>query len=56
MGNPSNTRRIIPSLPTNYTGKLWYFISNGSSQANAIQGLGAGINGDLYFFMNENLT
>ncbi|CAF3514901.1 unnamed protein product [Rotaria socialis] len=56
MGNPSNTRRIIPSLPTNYTGKLWYFISNGSSQANAIQGLGAGINGDLYFFMSENLT
>ncbi|CAF1411094.1 unnamed protein product [Adineta steineri] len=54
MGNPSNSRRMVPSIPTNFTGKSWRIIFNNSSQAKAIQGTGAGSNGDLYFFISNN--
>ncbi|UJR29766.1 hypothetical protein I4U23_017314 [Adineta vaga] len=54
MGNPSNTRRIIPSIPTNFTGKSWTMSFNSSSQDKTIQGTAAGLNGDLYFFVREN--
>lgn len=53
-GNPSNTRLIIPSLPTNFTGKSWLYSYMSSAQDIAIQGTATGINGDLYLFVSEN--
>jgi hypothetical protein len=37
-GNPSNTRRIIPSLSTNYTGQSWIYKYISSAQDIATQG------------------
>ena len=53
-GNPSNSRRLIPSLPTNFTRKSWLFSYMSSAQDIAIQGTAVGINGDLYLFVSQN--
>jgi hypothetical protein len=53
-GNPSNTRRIIPSLSTNYTGQSWVYKYMSSAQDIATQGTAVAINGDLDLFVSED--
>ncbi len=54
MGNPCNTRRIIPSMPTNFSGQSWHVIYNSSTLNMPIKGMGVGVSGDLYIFSSEN--
>lgn len=56
MGNPCNTHRRIPSIPTNYTGKSWQLIFNASRSIMSVPGMAAGINGDLYIFTGDNAS
>jgi hypothetical protein len=52
-GNSQNTYRIVPSMATNYSKKPWTYEYNLTSQDVTQFGQGAGINGDLYFFLSE---
>ncbi|CAF1030554.1 unnamed protein product [Rotaria sordida] len=52
MGNACNTRRMIPSIPTNYSGKPWQQILYNTT----IQGIGTATTGDLYLFLSDNRT
>ncbi|CAF1253756.1 unnamed protein product [Adineta steineri] len=54
MGNARNTRRLIPSLATEFNGSTWTTIFNSSSQDATVFGAGAGINGDLYLFVTDS--
>lgn len=54
MGNARNTRRLIPSLSTDYNGNSWNYIFNSSSQDVTVFGTGVGINGDLYTYLSES--
>lgn len=54
MGNARNTRRLIPSLSTDYSGKSWNYVFNSSSQDTAVFGTGVGINGDLYTYLSDS--
>ncbi len=54
MGNARNTRRLVPSLSTDYNGKNWNYVFNSSSQDTTVFGTGVGINGDLYTFLSES--
>ena len=42
MGNPTNTRRIIPSTPTNFSGQAWHLIYNTSTLNMPMKGMGIG--------------
>lgn len=53
MGNFQNAYRIAPSMPTNYSKETWIYEYNRSSQGSTQFGRGAGINGDLYFFLSN---
>ncbi|CAF4648317.1 unnamed protein product, partial [Rotaria sp. Silwood2] len=52
MGNACNTRRMIPSIPTNYSGKPWQQTLYNTT----MQGIGTAITGDLYLFLSEKQT
>src|SRR3984957_19595654 len=52
-GNSQNTYRIVPSMATNYSKLPWIYEYNLTSQDVTQFGQGAGINGDLYFFLSE---
>ncbi|CAF3742293.1 unnamed protein product [Rotaria sp. Silwood1] len=52
-GNSQNTHRIVPSMATNYSKMPWIFEYNLTSQDTTQFGQGAGVNGDLYFFLSE---
>jgi hypothetical protein len=52
-GNSQNTYRIVPSVGTNYSKLPWTYEYNLTSQDVTQFGQGAGINGDLYFFLSE---
>jgi hypothetical protein len=52
-GNSQNTYRIIPSMATNYSKMPWIYEYNLTSQDVTEFGQGAGINGDIYFFLSE---
>lgn len=52
-GNCQNTYRIVPSMATNYSNTPWIYQYNSTSQDVTQLGRGAGINGDLYFFLTE---
>lgn len=54
MGNARNTRRLIPSVTTQFHGSNWTLIFNSSSQDATVFGAGAGINGDLYLFVTDS--
>jgi hypothetical protein len=54
MGNARNTRRLIPSLSTEYNGSTWEFVFNSSSQDATVFGTGVGINGDLYLYVSDS--
>ena len=54
MGNARNTRRLIPSFPTEFNGSTWTSIFNSSSQDTTVFGTGVGINGDLYLFVTDS--
>ncbi|CAF0989233.1 unnamed protein product [Rotaria sordida] len=54
MGNARNTRRLIPSLSTEYNDSTWKFVFNSSSQDTTVFGTGVGINGDLYLFVSDS--
>ncbi|CAF4294453.1 unnamed protein product, partial [Adineta steineri] len=54
MGNARNTRRLIPSLATEFNGSTWTTIFNSSSQDATVFGAGVGINGDLYLFVTDS--
>ncbi len=54
MGNARNTRRLIPSLATNYSNHSWNFVFNSSSQDTTVFGVGVGINGDLYSYLSAS--
>ncbi|UJR08006.1 hypothetical protein I4U23_012284 [Adineta vaga] len=54
MGNVHNTRRLIPSVSTEYNGTTWTSIFNSSSQDSTVFGTAAGINGDLYLFLTDS--
>jgi hypothetical protein len=53
MGNFQNTYRIAPTMPTNYSNEPWIYEYNRTSQYLTQFGRGAGINGDLYFFLSD---
>jgi hypothetical protein len=55
-GNSQNTYRIAPSMNINYSKMPWIYEYNLTSQDNTQFGQGAGINGDLYFFLSETRT
>jgi hypothetical protein len=55
-GNSQNTYRIVPSMATNYSKIPWIYEYNLTSQDLTPFGQGAGINGDLYFFLSETRT
>ncbi len=55
-GNSQNTYRIVPSMATNYSKMPWIYEYNLTSQDLTQFGQGAGINGDLYFFLSETRT
>ncbi len=55
-GNSQNTYRIVPSIATNYSKMPWMYEYNLTSQDLTQFGQGAGINGDLYFFLSETIT
>jgi hypothetical protein len=52
-GNSQNTYRIVPSNATNYSKIPWTYEYNLTSQDVTQFGRGAGINGDVYFFLSE---
>ncbi|CAF0752172.1 unnamed protein product [Adineta ricciae] len=52
-GNPQNTFRIVPCLPTNYSKLPWTYEFNLTSQDTTQFGFAAGINGDMYFFQSQ---
>ena len=54
MGNARNTRRLIPSLSTEYNGNTWKYTFNSSSQDATVFGTGVGINGDLYSYISDS--
>ncbi len=54
MGNARNTRRLNPSLATNYNGSSWNYFYNSSSQDAGVFGVGVGINGDLYSYLSTS--
>jgi hypothetical protein len=54
MGNARNTRRLTPSLATNYNGSSWSYVYNSSSQDTTVFGVGVGINGDLYSYLSTS--
>jgi hypothetical protein len=54
MGNARNTRRLIPSLPTEYNKNTWNYVFNSSSQDATVFGAGVGINGDLYSYISDS--
>jgi hypothetical protein len=55
-GNSQNTYRIVPSMATKYSKMPWIYEYNLTSQDLTRFGQGAGINGDLYFFLSETRT
>ena len=52
-GNSQNTYRIVPSMATNYSRMPWTYEYNLTSQDVTQFGQGAGINGDVYFFLSK---
>jgi hypothetical protein len=52
-GNAQNTYRIMPSVATNYSKLPWTYEYNLTSQDVTQFGQGAGINGDMYFFLSQ---
>lgn len=53
QGNSQNTHRIVPSIPVSYSKTPWIYEYNLTSQDTTEFGQGAGINGDLYFFLGK---
>lgn len=53
QGNSQNTHRIVPSMPVSYSKTSWIYEYNLTSQDTTEFGQGAGINGDLYFFLGK---
>jgi hypothetical protein len=51
--NSENTHRIVPLTATNYSKTPWIYQYNLTSQDTNQFSQGAGINGDLYSFLNE---
>jgi hypothetical protein len=54
--NCQNTHRIVPYMATNYSKMPWTYEYNLTSQDVTQVGQGAGINGDLYFFLSETTS